>query len=123
MRNGIAACSDDMARELYETVPRRARESGEEAVKQFLDKYDLSHIKPVSKYPELADNLDNVVWEDSRINRGRGDRIMTIKEIEDAPKALKQEELLARSKLARKFALKSLGRGLVWGAKWLKCRL
>ena len=116
LRSGMASRSDDMARELYETVPRSVREGGEEAVRQFLGKYDLSHIKPVSKYPELADKLDNVVWEDPKINRGRGDRIMTTEEIEDALKALDQEELLARSKLARKFALKSLGRGLVWGA-------
>lgn len=116
LRNGMASRTDDMARKLYETVPRSVRESGEEAVKQFLGKYDLSHIKPVSKFPELADDLDNVVWEAPGINRGRGDRIMTTEEIEDALKALEQEELLARSKLARKFALKSLGRGLVWGA-------
>ena len=114
LRPGMAARSDAMARELYETVPRSIRESGEEAVRQFLEKYDLSHIKPVSKFPELADNLDNLVWEAPGINRGRGDRIMTPEEIEDALKALELEELQARSKLARKFALKSLGRGLVW---------
>lgn len=116
LRNGMASRTDDMARELYETVPRSIRESGEEAVKQFLDKYELSHIKPVSKYPEWAYNLDNVVWEAPGINRGRGDRIMTIEEIRDARKALDQEELRARSKLAKTFALKSLGHGFVWSA-------
>ncbi|MYC62636.1 MAG: hypothetical protein F4X16_07340 [Caldilineaceae bacterium SB0661_bin_34] len=116
LRPGMAARSEDMARELYETVPHSIRESGEEAVRQFLDKYDLSHIKPVSKFPELADNLDNVVWEAPGINRGRGDRIMTPEEIEDALKALELEDLQARDKLTRKFVLKSLGRGQVLGA-------
>ena len=116
LRNGMASRTDDMARVLYETVPQSVRDSGEEAVKEFLGKYELSHIKSIRDFPELADKLDNVIWEDGGLNRRRGANTMEPDEIRAAQEALEQEELLARSKLARKFGLKSLGRGLVWGA-------
>ena len=116
LRNGMPSRTDDMARALYGTVPQSVRESGEEAVKEFLGKYELSHIKSVRDFPELADKLDNVIWEDGRLNRRRGPNTMEPDEIRAAQEALEQEELRARRRLAGKFGLKSLGRGLAWGA-------
>ena len=116
LRNGMASRTDDMARELYETVPQSVRAGGEDAVKEFLGKYELSHIKSIRDYPEKAYDLDNVIWEAGELNRRRGANTMKPDEIRVAQEALEQEELLALDKLDRKFGLKSLGRGLAWGA-------
>jgi hypothetical protein len=43
---------------------------------------DISHIMPKSIYPDLESDINNVVFEDSSINRARGAEIMPDKEIE-----------------------------------------
>ena len=42
---------------------------------------DVSHIHPVSTHPEMANDPDNIVWEDSDVNRARGAQVMTETEI------------------------------------------
>ena len=50
----------------------------------YWDSKDLSHIKPQSQYPELADDWSNIIAEDSTINRQRGARTMTEEEVSAA---------------------------------------
>lgn len=45
---------------------------------------DLSHIFPQSTHPELAMDWNNIVAEDSSINRSRGAEVMTQEELEIA---------------------------------------
>ena len=71
-RPGMQWRTSAMAEALYETIPRGVREMGEEAVLDFLEKHELSHIKSVKHFPELADDLDNVIWEARKANRARG---------------------------------------------------
>lgn len=72
------------ARRLYETIPEPIRAAGDKAVRQFLRGRDASHIKPVSRYPDLAKDPRNLVWEDSSRNRSRGARTMTKAEVGSA---------------------------------------
>ena len=51
---------------------------------QFWDQKDLSHIYPQSDYPHLANDWDNIVAEDSDVNRARGAEVMTEGEIQAA---------------------------------------
>ncbi len=48
----------------------------------FWDGRDLSHIFPQSTHPELAMNWNNIVAENSSINRARGAEVMTQEELE-----------------------------------------
>lgn len=57
---------------------------------QVLENKDISHIMPVSKYPELSDNLDNVIFEDIRTNRSRQAEVMT-----DTEKDMAMDDLLS----------------------------
>ena len=41
-----------------------------------LEKKEISHIMPKSKYPELADKAENVILEDKNYNRARSDEVM-----------------------------------------------
>jgi hypothetical protein len=43
----------------------------------FLEHKDISHIYPKSQYPFLEDDINNVILEDSAINRMRGAEIVT----------------------------------------------
>ena len=87
-RIGMRWRTPAMAESLYETIPRGVREMGEEAVVDFLEKYELSHIKSVKYFPELAEDLDNVIWEVRKANRARGARTMTDIEVATAKRAL-----------------------------------
>ena len=57
---------------------------------EVLENKDISHIMPVSKYPELSDNLDNVILEDISTNRARQAEIMT-----DSEKEFAMDDLLS----------------------------
>ena len=61
---------------------------GEEAVLDFLEFHELSHIKSVKHFPELADDLDNVIWEARKANRARGARTMMDIDVAAAQRAL-----------------------------------
>lgn len=50
----------------------------------FWDGRDLSHIFPQSTHPELAMDWNNIVAEDSSVNRSRGAEVMTQEELEVA---------------------------------------
>ena len=113
LRTGMKVRADDMAEALYRTVPQSVRASGEAAVLEFLGKYDLSHVKPVSEAPGLAYDLDNVIWEEKALNRKRGSNIMDAAAIQAAREALSLEELKARRKLVASSARRALSRGWI----------
>ena len=74
------------AAELVQRAPRELWENPE-AFDTFLNMMDVSHIKSVSHYPELADDPNNVIWELSSTNRARGADTMTGAEFAEANEA------------------------------------
>ena len=82
--------SNEDAERLFFKIPRHARTS-EDNIVAFLTTKDASHIKSHGKeivpkqegFNEL-NSADNLVWETSRVNRRRGARLMTSREIEQA---------------------------------------
>lgn len=74
--HGIRNVSEAQA--LYqETVPAFVRTFGEDAVREFLQGKDASHIRSVANAPQISTDLKNIVWENSAINRARGAADMT----------------------------------------------
>lgn len=74
--HGIRSVTEAQA--LYqESVPAFVRNYGEDAVRQFLQGKDASHIRSVHHSPYLATDPGNIVWESSGINRARGAADMT----------------------------------------------
>ena len=74
--HGIRTASE--AEALYqETVPAFVRTLGEDAVREFLQGKDLSHIQSVHNAPHLSRDLTNAIWENSATNRARGVADMT----------------------------------------------
>ena len=74
--HGIRNVSE--AQTLYqETVPAFVRSFGEDAVREFLQGKDASHIRSVANAPHMSTDLNNIVWENSAINRARGAADMT----------------------------------------------
>ena len=69
-RHGISV--DD----LLSITPENVADSPQEAV-TFWEQRDISHIKPVSMYPHLADDPTNMIPEDPSDNRSRGAQVMT----------------------------------------------
>lgn len=66
------------AQALYqESVPSFVRNYGEDAVSQFLQGKDASHIRSVENAPHLATETGNILWENSSINRARSSTDMT----------------------------------------------
>lgn len=78
------------AKDLYKTIPRGVRIQGPDAVKTFLDEVHLSHIVPVIERPDLQRHLDNVVWEDPKLNVDRGPRRMIDQEVHAARRELRR---------------------------------
>ena len=73
------------AQEFYrESTPYPVRNLGEGAVKEYLAGKEASHIDSVKNAPQSARDSDNLVWEDSGINRTRGSKDMTGMEKLDA---------------------------------------
>lgn len=74
--HGIRSAAEAQA--LYqESVPSFVRNYGEDAVRQFLQSKDASHIQSVHNSPHLATDTGNILWENSAINRARGSADMT----------------------------------------------
>ena len=70
------------AQEFYrESIPYPVRNLGEDAIRQFTEGKDASHITSVKNAPELAKSNDKIVWENSSINRSRGSEDMTGMEV------------------------------------------
>lgn len=66
--------------DLIEKIPPNIVDSHLE-VNEWLSQKDVSHIYPQSTHPWIASDPDNVMWEDSDINRARGAEVMTEAEI------------------------------------------
>ena len=81
MRRAAYHSMDPVA--LMQRVPETLWENPE-YLSQWLQMMDISHIKAASHYPELADDPNNVIWELSGPNRGRGAKTMTSQEYRDA---------------------------------------
>ena len=77
--------------ELLEMTPTSVADHPVESA-TFWQNRDYSHIKPVSLYPELADDPDNAMPEDSSVNRSRGAEVMTA---EEQLEAMIDNEILA----------------------------
>ena len=70
--------------------PDELRQMEPEIILEVLKNKEISHIMPVSKYPDLSDSLENVILEDERINQARKAEIMT-----DNEKQKAMDDLLA----------------------------
>ena len=66
--------------DLLEKMPSDLLDDHKE-VSEWLGMKDVSHIYPSSTHPELASDPDNVIWEDSDVNRARGAEVMSETEI------------------------------------------
>lgn len=64
--------------------PDEAKKLPPNEMEEWFGDDDVSHIYPQSTHPELANNLDNMILEDSSINRARGAETMTSEEIKTA---------------------------------------
>ena len=58
-------------------IPYPIRNLGEDAIRRFTDGKDASHIQSAHNAPHLADSSNNILWENSGINRARGAENMT----------------------------------------------
>ena len=77
--HGVRSAAEAQA--LYqESVPGFVRNYGADAVRQFLQGKDASHIRSVHNAPQLATDSGNILWESSSINRARGAADMTGRE-------------------------------------------
>jgi hypothetical protein len=65
--------------ELLDMTPTSVSDHPVESM-MFWQQRDYSHKLPVSLYPEMADDPDNAMPEDSSVNRQRGADIMTSEE-------------------------------------------
>jgi len=61
--------------------PDEIRSLDSKQIIELLKTKDISHVMPKSQYPELESNLNNIVLEDSAVNRSRGAQIMTDDEL------------------------------------------
>ena len=75
-KRGLRNLAD--AREFYQRrVPYAVRMQGEQAVKDFIDGKQASHIRPVATNPDLAKDSGNTLWEASARNQSRGAKDMS----------------------------------------------
>jgi hypothetical protein len=65
-------------------IPPQIKDAGPEAIKEFMQSKDISHVYPVSDYPHLANDLSNVILEDANWNRARGAEVMSPMEYQRA---------------------------------------
>ena len=66
------------AQSLYhDKIPYSVRNLGDDAVRRFLGGKDFSHIKSAQNAPGLVARNDNIVLENSALNRARGSADMT----------------------------------------------
>ena len=74
-----------MTRRLYERIiPRSVRNSGPDAVRDFISEKHFSHIRSVHNAPGLGKAPSNVVLEDPGLNFSRRSRNMTTAEVSAA---------------------------------------
>ena len=81
------------AHQVWRTIPESLRAAGPEAVAKHLSGFDWSHISPFSTGG--SNDAANGIFESARLNRARGARAMTAKEIQAAHLALRGEAFLA----------------------------
>ena len=70
--------------DLFGKIPQGVRLAGEKSILEYLKKVDLSHIRSVTNSPSLTNNVDNVLFEYSALNRARVGRDMTAVEVAKA---------------------------------------
>ena len=76
--------TETMARRLYKSIPKLARNSGEKGINAFMAGKHASHIRSVANAPNRAKQPSNIVFESAQKNLKRGSRNMTAKEINAA---------------------------------------
>ncbi len=81
------------AHQVWQTIPESLRAAGPEAVAKHLSGFDWSHISPFSAGG--SNNAANGIFERAGLNRARGARAMTAKEIQAAHHALRGEAFSA----------------------------
>ena len=113
MTGGLRAGSrtPTMARRLYEKeIPAAVRNLGEDAVRDFMNGRQFSHIKSVFNAPDKAKFPSNVIPEDGAKNMARGSQNMTSAELAAAKSAgraaAKSAGRAAAAKIGAKSALK-----------------
>ena len=101
---GLGSRTPTMAQRLYEkSVPRVIRNTGENAVSDYLKGKQFSHKMSVANAPQRAKASSNIVLEKVRENVARGRRNMTSAEAAAAKRAGRA----SASKILAKSALKS----------------
>lgn len=63
---------------LFSIIPVGVRWAGERRVLEYLDTHHLSHIRSVKNHPQLADDLNNLVYELAKRNLARGSNDMEL---------------------------------------------
>ena len=81
------------AHQVWQTIPESLRAAGPEAVAKHLSGFDWSHISPFSAGG--SNDAANGIFERAGLNRARGARAMTAKEIQAAHHALRGEAFSA----------------------------
>lgn len=64
--------------------PEEAKKLPADEMEEWFDSKDISHIDPQSTHPEKANDIDNMMLEDSSTNRARGAETMSNEEIHNA---------------------------------------
>ena len=72
---------------VWQTIPESLRATGPEAVAKHLSGFDWSHIVPFSAGG--SNDASNGIFESAGLNRARGARAMTLKEIQVAHRVLR----------------------------------
>lgn len=105
---GLGYRTPAMAQRLYENeVPLAVRNLGEDAVRNFLNGKQFSHIKSVANAPGQARLPSNIVLEDGVKNMARGSRNMTASEIAAVKSAGRASALKMGAKSAVKGGAKA----------------
>jgi len=80
-------------KDAYESdiFPEELKDLQPDELLSFLKYKNISHIKPQKHYPDISDNIGNVILEDEHENKVRSDNIMTDSEKESASKDLLED--------------------------------
>ena len=111
--SGRGIRTETEAGRFYEaSVPGPVRNLGEEAVRQFTQGKEASHIRSVANTPGQARDPKNIVWESARANGKRGSRDMTRMEAAGA-RAVNAADAV---KITGKAVGKNAGKGAAFAA-------
>ena len=111
--NGRGSRSFPAARQLYrDSVPAPVRNLGREAVGQYLDGKQASHIKSVANAPGKAMDSKNLLWESAQANGKRGARNMTRMEVI----GVKAVNAADTARIVGGTAARNAGKGAAWTA-------